>query len=96
VSDETFEVSCPCCQTQLTLDAGDGTILLEERPKRAGKEWAEVVQAGHDKQAAAEQQFQKNMDRERNADDILDKKFREALKRAEQTDDPPHGIFDLD
>jgi len=96
VSDETHEVICPCCQTKLTLDAGDGTILLQERPKRRGKEWDEVVEAGEAKQEAAERMFQQNMDRERNADEILEKKFREALKRADKSDAPPPRIFDLD
>ena len=96
MSDETLDVTCPCCQTRLTLDAGDGTVLLEERPKKPGKGWDEVVQIGTDKQAAAERMFQQNMDRERNADEILDKKFREALKRADKSDTPPPRIFDLD
>lgn len=96
MSDETHEVVCPCCQTKLTLDAGDGTILLEERPKRRGKEWDEVVEAGAEKQAAAERRFQQNMQRELNADEILEKKFREALKRADKSDTPPPRIFDLD
>lgn len=96
MTDATLEITCPCCETKLTLDAGDGTVLLEERPKKPGRGWDEVVQAGADKQAAAERQFRANMDRERNADEILEKKFREALKRAEKTEGPPPRIFDLD
>ena len=83
MSEETFEVMCPCCQTKLTLDSASGHIVLEERPKKAGPDWDQVVQAGADKKASAERMFEQNMDRERNADDILEKKFREALKRAE-------------
>jgi hypothetical protein len=69
---------CPCCQTKLTLDSASGHIVLEERPKKAGPDWDQVVQAGADKK------------------DILEKKFREALKRADKSDDPPPRIFDLD
>ena len=96
MSEETFEVMCPCCQTKLTLDSASGQIILEERPQKAGPDWDEVVQAGAQKKANAEQMFRQNMDRERNADDILEKKFREALKRADKSDDPPPRIFDLD
>ena len=96
MSDKTHEVTCPCCQTKLVVDAGDGTLLLHERPKSRGKEWDDVVEAGAAKQAAAERRFQQNMERERNADEILDKKFREALKRADKSDTPPPRIFDLD
>ena len=44
----------------------------------------------------AEKMFARGMDRQRNADDILEKKFKEALKRADESDDPPPRIFDLD
>ena len=96
MSDETHEVVCPCCQTKLVLDASDGTILLHERPKQRGKEWDDVVEAGAAKQDAAERRFQQNLEREHNADEILEKKFREALKRADKSDAPPPRIFDLD
>ena len=40
--------------------------------------------------------FDQGMDRERRADEILDKKFKEALKRADKSETPPPRIFDLD
>ena len=93
---ENLQVTCPCCSTRLTLDRGSGEILYEERPKRRGLSWDEAVQAGDSKQKQAEDMFQKGMARERNADSILEKKFQEALKRADKSDDPPPRIYDYD
>ena len=54
------------------------------------------MSAGEAKQVAAEAMFKEGMDRENRADDILKKKFEEALKRADKSDTPPPRIFDLD
>ena len=93
---DNIELSCPCCRTKLVVDRSNGEILFEERPKRSGFTWDEALQARDAKQAEAEKMFAKGMDRQRNADEILDKKFKEALKRADKSDDPPPRIFDLD
>lgn len=93
---ENIELRCPCCQTKLVIDPNSGEILFEERPKRSGFSWDEAVEAGKKKQAEAEAMFTKGMDRERHADEILEKKFEEALKRADKSDKPPPRPFDLD
>lgn len=95
-SQETLEIRCPCCRTKLTVDAASGEILLEERPKRSGVSWEDALQAGRKRSAEAEEQFRRNIERERHADELLEKKFREALKKADKSDSPPPRIFDLD
>jgi hypothetical protein len=95
-SNDSLHIQCPCCSTKLTVDATTGDILHEERPKRSELSWDYALQAGKNKQAEAEDLFNKGMDRERRADDILEKKFKEALKRADKSDSPPPRIFDLD
>jgi hypothetical protein len=93
---ETHLVVCPCCSTKLTIDAESGEVLHEERPPRQSLSWNAAVQAGARKQAEAEATFEKGIERVRNADDLLEKKFREALKHADKSDAPPPRIFDLD
>ena len=95
-SNTPLEVQCPCCATKLSLDRATGHILFEERPKKGTLDWDKAMQVGASKRAEAEALFQKGMDRERRADDILEKKFQEALKRADKSDTPPPRIFDLD
>lgn len=96
IPDEPLELKCPCCSTKLTVDRSSGDILHEQRPKRAEVSWDHAVTAGKAKQQEAEAMFNQGMDRERRADEILEKKFKEALKRADKSDDPPPRIFDLD
>ena len=96
IPDDPLDLKCPCCSTKLVVDRRTGDILHEERPKRAEVSWEHALSAGKSKQAAAEAMFNDGMDRERRADEILDKKFAEALKRADKSDTPPPRIFDLD
>ena len=95
-SHDALDITCPCCSTKLTVDRGTGDILHEQRPKKAEVSWDHALEAGKSKQAEAEALFNQGMDRERRADEILEKKFKEALKRADKTDAPPPRIFDLD
>ncbi len=95
-SDEPLELKCPCCSSVLIIDRTTGDILHEERPKRSEVSWDYALKAGKDKQAEAEALFSEGMDREQRADQILEKKFKEALKRADKSDTPPPRIFDLD
>ena len=93
---EPLEMKCPCCSTKLVIHRINGDILHEERPKKAGVSWDQALSAGEAKQVAAEAMFEEGMDRENRSDDILKKKFEEALKRADKSDTPPPRIFDLD
>lgn len=89
-------IVCPCCSTRLKVHAATGEILHEERPARSGPTWEAALAAAERKRQDAEAMFSQGMDRERNADDILERKFREAMKRADKSGTPPPRIFDLD
>ncbi|MFQ5744242.1 MAG: hypothetical protein ACE5HV_11720 [Acidobacteriota bacterium] len=96
VGQGNLELRCPCCSTKLVIERDSGEILYEERPKKAGPSWDEALRVGKEKQAEAEAMFHKGMHRERHADEILEKKFKEALKRADKSDAPPPRPFDFD
>lgn len=89
-------IVCPCCRTRLTVHAASGEILHEERPAKAETTWDGAVAASERKRNDAEALFERGIERELNADDILERKFREAMKRADKSDAPPPRIFDLD
>ena len=86
---EKFTVVCPCCETNLTIDAQTGAILARaEKTKKPGsfedlREDLSRQKNQRDQLFAQEQQAQK--DRER----LLAEKFQEALKRADTDSDKP-------
>ena len=77
------EIDCPCCKTKLVVDAATGAILSEERPKTDPT--ATFEQAMTDVRSGAarrEDAFSKAFDRTKNLDDLLQKKFEEARRKA--------------
>jgi len=91
-------ITCPCCGTVLHLDRATGALLLEERPKKGPlKTFEEAARENVSRQEQARAQLAKAMEETKHKDEILEKKFREALKKAEKDETPPPPRpFDLD
>jgi hypothetical protein len=93
-----LDVDCPCCGTKLVVDQATGVILSEERPKV--DHGATFDQAMHDVRSGAarrEDAFSKAFERTKNLDDLLQKKFDEAKRKA--ASDPskkPRNPLDFD
>ncbi|PWT88685.1 MAG: hypothetical protein C5B56_08355 [Proteobacteria bacterium] len=98
-SGQKLHVTCPCCQAKLVLDSALGVVLSHEAPPKAGPdidlEKAHDVLAEQHRQR--EDKFANSWFQEQNKEDILAKKFEEAMKKAK---DAPAGKpirdFDLD
>jgi hypothetical protein len=94
-------VTCPECGSDLSVDAATGEVLSHRVPKRppAGGKSFDSLLAGLDSdRARAEDTFERARAAERDRDRLLEEKFREAVKRAEEEPDegPPRRPFDLD
>ena len=99
-STKKLTVRCPDCQSELTIDAATGAILGHRKPKEplAGGQTFESLFAELDAgKARAEDLFERSKAEFEDKDRILEEKFREALKRAEENpDEKPHRPFDMD
>ena len=95
---DRLDVTCPCCSTRLTVDAATGEILAEERPQAdRTKSFEDAMTSVRGSAKKREEAFAKAFDRTQNLDDLLQKKFEEARKKAAQ--DPsakPHNPLDFD
>ncbi len=89
-SGENLNVTCPCCQAKLVVDPVFGAVLPNVDLTDAQKILAEQNRQREDK-------FSDSWFQEMNKEDILAKKFEEAMKKAK---DAPAGKpirdFDLD
>ena len=98
-SREPLKVTCPCCKAKLTVDAALGVVLSHEEPARKGPDVDLTNAAGilSEQQRQREDKFADSWFQETNKEDILAKKFEEAMKKAK---DAPAGKpirdFDLD
>jgi hypothetical protein len=95
----TIEVTCPCCQAKLTVDPDLAAVLAHEVPPRvapdvdisdAARILAEQAQRREDK-------FRESWNAEKNKEDVLNRKFEEALKKAkDKPAEKPLRDFDLE
>ena len=93
---DRVETTCPCCQTRLVVDTESGEILAEQRPKAGGKSFESALQEVRGGAAQREEAFSKAFDRTKNLDNLLDKKFEEARKKAKDDGSRPVNPLDLD
>jgi hypothetical protein len=94
---DRIDVTCPCCQTRLTVDSATGEVLAEQRvkagPSKTFDGALDEVRTGTKRR---EEAFAKAFDRTQNLEDLLEKKFEEARKRAAQDPTKPSRPFDYD
>ncbi len=94
-----IEVTCPCCQAKLTIDPRLAVVLSHEAPPRAAPD-VDISDAARILQEQAqrrEEKFRESWEAEKKKEDVLTRKFEEALKKAkEKPVEKPLRDFDLE
>ncbi len=94
---EKYSLTCPCCDTILTIDASTGALLAHEEKKKVHGSFDELRGELSKKKELREQIFSQEMSSMKDRERLLDEKFKEALKRADTDSDIPfRNPLDLD
>ena len=98
MANQTFTVTCPCCQAKLTLDAELKAVIAHEEPprQRETENLGDAFSKLLTKSAEREQRFRQGMEAEAQKGRVLDRKFQEGLKKAKDSPDPPRRPFDYE
>ena len=96
-----LHVRCPECSCDLVVDAATGEVLSHKKarePLAGGKDFDSLLAGLGEQKERAEQLFEREKAALADRDRLLEEKFREAMKRAEEEpgDAPPAPPFDLD
>lgn len=98
--DDTFEVTCPDCGAVLKIDATTRTLISHTSAprKKTFEDFESAARAMREQDERKESIFRQAVDAEKNKNDVLEKKFAEALRKAKETPDTgkPLRDFDLD
>ncbi len=93
-----IEVTCPCCQAKLTVDAELRVVLSHEALPKAAPD-VDISDAARilaEQARRREDKFRDSWDAENKKEDVLNRKFEEALKKAkDQPVEKPVRDFDL-
>jgi hypothetical protein len=100
LSDQPFEVLCPDCGAMLTVDPVTRSVIAHKSApkKKMFEDFGEAAKALREADARRDSIFQQSVDAQKNKDDVLAKKFAEAVKKAKETPmgERPLRDFDLD
>jgi hypothetical protein len=99
-SSNAFDVTCPDCGAILKIDPETRAILSHTPAprKRTFEDFETAARAMHERDERKENIFRQSVEAEKNKQQLFDKKFEEALRKAKETPDEgkPLREFDLD
>jgi hypothetical protein len=94
----TIEVTCPCCSSKLTVDTDLAVVLAHTSPVKAAPD-VDINDAARilaEQARKREDKFRDSWEAESKKEDVLNRKFEEALKKAkDQPAEKPLRDFDL-
>ncbi|MCL4797783.1 MAG: hypothetical protein KJZ84_24680 [Bryobacteraceae bacterium] len=97
---KAFELDCPCCGATLKIDPEVKAVLSHKEKPRP--KTIEDISAGvaklKEQEAAREDAFKKSFEQMKSSKDVLNRKFDELLKKAQEDDPnaPPPKPLGLD
>lgn len=91
-----FEIICPCCEATIVIDRLSGEVLLHKaKEHRPGGGSLDAMVAGLEAQKSeAAKRFDRQLEAQKDRGRILEERFREALQRAEKSDEPYRNPLD--
>jgi len=100
LSDQPFEVSCPDCGGILKIDPVKRAVISHTSAprKKTFEDFGEAAKALREADARRDSLFAQSVDAQKNKDDLLAKKFAEAVKKAKESPlgEKPLRDFDLE
>jgi hypothetical protein len=83
---DIVEVSCPCCHAKLKIDPGLAEVIAHEAPPRMAPDvnLSDADNILMKQEAAREEKFRQSWEAEKKKEDVLSRKFEEALKKAKE------------
>jgi hypothetical protein len=97
---ETIEVACPECGATMKIDVATRSVIAHTPAprKRTFEDFETAAKAMREQDERKESLFRQAVDAEKNKNDVLEKKFAEALRKAKESPNTgkPLRDFDLD
>src|ERR1700734_1558153 len=89
LSDQPFEIACPDCGGMLKVDPVTRPIIAHTPAprKRMFEDFNDAAKALREADARRDSIFAQSVDAQKNRDDLMAKKFAEAVKKAKESPD---------
>lgn len=93
-----FEITCPDCSATIKVDAETHAVIAHTPAprKKTFEDFEAATRALKDQEERKQSLFRQSVEAEKNKEDVLAKKFAEALRRAKETPDDKRPLRDFD
>ncbi len=87
LSDQPFEITCPDCGGMLKVDPVTRSVIAHTPAprKKTFEDFGQAARALKDADARRDSLFAQSVQAEKNKDDVMAKKFAEAVKKAKES-----------
>ncbi|HET9087840.1 MAG TPA: hypothetical protein VFN53_09975 [Acidobacteriaceae bacterium] len=95
---DIFDIVCPDCGAAIKVDAATRSVIAHTPAprKKTFEDFEAATRALKEQEERKQTLFRQSVEAERNKDDVLAKKFEEALRRARETPDTARPLRDFD
>ncbi len=97
---QSIEVACPDCGATLKIDLATRAVISHTAAprKRTFEDFESAARSMREQEGRKESIFRQAVDAEKNKNDLMEKRFAEALRKAKESPDTgkPLRDFDLD
>jgi ribulose kinase len=93
-----FEITCPCCNAVLKVDPETRAVIghtAAVKPKMFN-DMEEAARAMKEQDSRRESIFRQSVEAQKNASELLEKRFQEAVRKAKESPDTGKPIRDFD
>ncbi|HEX6803606.1 MAG TPA: hypothetical protein VF133_07995 [Terriglobales bacterium] len=93
-----FDLTCPCCGAVLKVDVDTHAVISHVAPVKPKmfNDLDEAARAMKEQDNRRDSIFRQSVEAQKNAADLLEKKFQEALRKAKESPDTGKPIRDFD
>src|SRR5271167_4524727 len=92
-----FDLTCPCCSAVLKVDPATKAVIAHTaavKPKMFN-DMEHAARAMKEQDSRRDSIFRQSVENQKNASELLEKKFQEAVRRAKETPDTGKPIRDF-
>lgn len=95
--DPTIQVTCPCCNATLLVDAKEGTVKewKEAKDPRKSADLKDAMKLLAEEKARVDARYQEIVKADKEKGATMDKKFKEFMEKS-QDDPPTKPLRDID
>lgn len=93
-----FEIMCPDCGATIKVDPATRAVIAHTPAprKKTFEDFEAATRALKDQEERKQSLFRQSVEAEKNKDDVLARKFEEAVRRARETPNEPRPLRDFD